>query len=167
MARYFTPALAASVCALTAAPATAPAVGGQERTDRLERHMIKHVNAQRARHGLKPVRVSRGLAKSADLHSWDMLRRDFFSHVSPSGGTMKARVSRYTRPRKMGETLGFERGTRRRGIAGRIVRAWMRSPGHRAVLLDPGYQRIGLSMRSGSFRSTRATVVTANFSSRR
>lgn len=167
MARVFFTVLVTAVCALTLLPASASAVRGGERMDRLEKLMIAVVNVERGRHGLPRLKPSRALARSADLHSWDMLRRDFFAHTSPNGATVNARVARYTRRNRLGETLGYESGHSTRGLAGRIVRAWLRSPGHRAVLLDRSYSRIGLARRAGFFGRARATVVTANLSSRR
>jgi uncharacterized protein YkwD len=43
----------------------------------------------------------------------------------------------------------------------------MNSPGHRAILLSSQYRRVGVGKRTGSLGSTRACVVTADFSSRR
>jgi uncharacterized protein YkwD len=43
----------------------------------------------------------------------------------------------------------------------------MRSPGHRANLLRPGWTRVGIGARVGTFQGYRgATVVTADFAGR-
>ena len=45
-----------------------------------------------------------------------------------------------------------------------IVRAWLASPGHRAILLRPGWRRLGIGTVVGTFAGYRgATVVTADF----
>jgi uncharacterized protein YkwD len=44
---------------------------------------------------------------------------------------------------------------------------WMDSPGHRAILLSSSYRRIGVGKRVGSLGSSKACVVTADFSSRK
>jgi uncharacterized protein YkwD len=47
------------------------------------------------------------------------------------------------------------------------VKMWLASPGHRANLLRPGYDRIGLGLGAGSFHGIAgATVVTADFAGR-
>ena len=43
---------------------------------------------------------------------------------------------------------------------------WMNSPPHRAVMLSPGFRRIGLSHRSGILGGFGMSVVTADFASR-
>src|SRR5215213_7011383 len=63
--------------------------------------------------------------------------------------------------RKVGETLA---SMPRRASARRIVRAWLHSPSHRAVMLDPAYRRIGVSGQKGRMGSGRAFLVTADFS---
>jgi uncharacterized protein YkwD len=52
-----------------------------------------------------------------------------------------------------------------RGTGARaIVRAWMHSPPHRAVLLDPAYHRVGVAGANGSMGAGGAYLVTADFS---
>jgi uncharacterized protein YkwD len=61
-----------------------------------------------------------------------------------------------------GENLAWGMGER--ATAQGIVRGWMASPGHRANLLRPGWTRIGIGSRIGTFRGYGgATVVTADF----
>ena len=50
------------------------------------------VNAERTSRGLRALRRDAQLAQAARRHSADMVRRDFFAHVSPSGETLKDRV---------------------------------------------------------------------------
>ena len=52
------------------------------------------------------------------------------------------------------------------GSARRVVRMWMSSPPHRAILLSGRYRRIGLAKRTGTLGSMRACVVTADFASK-
>jgi uncharacterized protein YkwD len=130
-----------------------------------ERAVIRHVNDVRADHGLGPVRASGALSRAAESHSRDMLRRDFFDHTSSDGTPFDQRIRRYTDAHMVGETLAAI--GRRRGGAGTIVRMWMHSPGHRAILLSSDYRRIGIGRRWGTLGSSRETVVTADFASRR
>lgn len=157
-------ACSAVVCAL-ALPAVRPssADAASIRLDRAERKVIRLVNHIRARHGLRRLAVSRGLATAATVHSGDMLRRDFFGHASSDGTPMSTRVHRYTRARWLGENLAIV--TRRGSTAQRVVLMWMRSPSHRQVLLSRRSRRIGVGKRTGRVGQMAGAVYTADFAS--
>jgi uncharacterized protein YkwD len=154
--------LAVLAAGLAAAPARAD---DSARLSRAERALIRHINDARADHGVRRVRVSGALSRAADSHSRDMLRHDFFDHTSSDGTPFDRRIRCYIDARVVGENLAAI--GRRRGAAGTIVRMWMSSPGHRAVLLSSDYRRIGIARRWGKLGGSRAAVVTADFASRR
>jgi uncharacterized protein YkwD len=139
---------------------------GQARVDGRERAMVRGINQQRARYGLAAVSVSGRLARAADYHSWEMLDANYFDHPSRNGESFDKRVRRFVKHRALGETLAMMGGCGR-GSARTIVRMWMNSPGHRAILLSSKYRRIGLAKRTGSLGGSRACVVTADFASRK
>jgi uncharacterized protein YkwD len=143
------------------------ALAGGPRLDGRERAMIRGINHQRAHYGLPAVKPSRRLARAADYHSWEMLDANYFAHTSRDGGPFDARVRRYVSKRALGETLAKLGGGCGRGSAHRIVQMWMDSPGHRDILLSSSYRRIGLAKRVGSLGSSKACVVTADFSSKK
>jgi uncharacterized protein YkwD len=155
--------LAAALIA-TAGPATPRAHAGA-RLSHSERTMIRLVNDVRSHYGLGRLRVSRALSRAADSHSRDMLSSDFFDHSSSDGTPFDRRVRRYTDARSIGETLAAI--GRRRGGAAMVVRMWMESPPHRAVLLSAGFGRIGIARRWGTLGGAWRSVVTADFASRR
>ena len=148
--------LATTLAAAVPAPA-------RPRLDRTERAVIRLLNETRAQHGLPKLRAARPLSRAADGHSRDMLRRDFFDHVSSDGTPFDRRVRRYAKASAIGETLAAL--PRRRGGAARIVRMWMDSPPHRATILAGSYRRIGVARRWGSLGSAGKAVVTADFTS--
>jgi uncharacterized protein YkwD len=149
-----------SVTPLAATAAASPQVDARERA------MVRAINRQRAKHGLAAVRTSRRLAKAADFHSWEMLDADYFAHESRDGAPFDQRVRRYANHRSLGETLAMLGGCGD-GSARRVVRMWMNSSGHRAVLLSSAYRRIGIGKRAGNLGGDRACVVTADFGSRK
>jgi uncharacterized protein YkwD len=151
---------AVSSTSLTATAAASPQVDSKERA------IVRAINRQRAKHGLAAVRTSRRLAKAADFHSWEMLDADYFAHESRDGGSFDQRVRRYADHRSLGETLAMLGGCGN-GSARRVVRMWMNSSGHRAVLLSSAYRRIGIGKRAGNLGGNRACVVTADFGSRK
>jgi len=159
--------LAASclLAALFAPPITATATAAP-RLDGRERAIVRAINRQRSKHGLSKLRASRRLAKAADFHSWEMLDADYFAHESRDGGPFAERVRRYANHRSLGETLAMLGGCGRKA-ANRVVRMWMNSPGHRAILLSSSYRRVGLGKRTGDLDGDKACVVTADFGSRK
>ena len=94
-------------------------------------------------------------------HSSTLLRTNVFEH-----GSFAERIALHgARGPAFGENLAW--GTGRLASAQAIVSAWMASPGHRANLLRPGWNRIGIGALNGRFLGYRgATVVTADFAGR-
>jgi uncharacterized protein YkwD len=131
--------------------------------DGTERKVVRLVNRIRASHGLRRLRVSAGLARAASDHTGDILRADYFSHSSSDGTPMPTRVRRYTRAQWVGETIAV--ASRGRGLARLVVRMWMASPGHRAVLLAPAGRRIGVGTARGMLGGARRAVITADLAS--
>jgi uncharacterized protein YkwD len=113
------------------------------------------INQARAQHGLGALRSAGALTRAASAHSRDMVRRGFFSHSSPSGSTPQQRIDRTgyldgARSWAVGETIAWGSG----GLAtpGSIVRSWLRSSGHRAILLDGRYDDLGVGIAIGAPR---------------
>jgi uncharacterized protein YkwD len=137
----------------------APAAqAGGPRIDRGERAVVRAINSARGHHGIKPLRSAPRLAVAADVHTRSMLVRNYFSH-----GAFAQRVRRYVSLRRIGETIAWRSRCSARGV----VRMWLNSPGHRAVLLSRGFHRVGIGRRKGKLGSRRACVVTADSGSRR
>ena len=154
----------AVACALFACAALAPAASaGSEATalNQSERSLLIVVNEVRGNHGLRPLKVDPALARAARSYSATMIRTDVFTH-----GDMFGRLARSGAAGPMyGENLAWGTGLYAR--ARHVVRGWMASPGHRANLLRPGWNRIGLGALKGNFLGySGATVVTADFAGR-
>jgi len=126
---------------------------------RLDSAIVRQINTIRARAGLSRVVATLRLKRLARHHTLDMLRRDSFSHDG-DGTTFSQRIKARVHYRKVGETLA---SMPRRASARRIVRAWMQSPPHREVILDPAYRRIGVSGKGGAMGAHHAFLVTADF----
>ncbi len=109
-------------------------------------------NAERARHGLPRLSESPRLRRAAKRHSSHMVDARFFDHTSPSGTTMLDRIRRtgYTsgaRGWSLGENIAW--GSGRLATASQIQRAWMKSPGHRANILQRSFRQIGIGIETG------------------
>jgi len=139
----------------SAAPA---AQASSPRMNAGERAIVRAINRARAAHGVRALRGHRRLARAADAHTRSMLRADYFAH-----GAFASRVRRYVRTRRVGETIAMTT----RCSARRVVRMWMNSAPHRAVLLSGGFRSVGIGRRVGRLGASRACLVTADFASRR
>ena len=111
------------------------------------------VNAERTSRGLRALRRDATLAEAARGHSADMVRRDYFAHVSPGGATLKDRLraAGYGDPGqgwRAGENLGW--GTQQRASPDAVVDAWLASPAHRRILLSGDYRELGVGVANGA-----------------
>jgi len=137
-----------------------PAAGAQAGTlSGSERSLLKTMNAVRTSHGLAPLRVDIRLVRAARGHSADMLRRQYFAHGSVAGRALAAGA----RGPLFGEDLAWATGL----TAQWVVDHWLASPSHRAILLRPGFRRVGIGIVFGTFAGHGgAGLVTADFAGR-
>jgi uncharacterized protein YkwD len=110
------------------------------------------LNKQRASHGLSSLRSNHALARAATRHSADMVRRDYFSHYTPGGGSIQTRIggSGYlagAHSYLYGEVIGG--GTSSGGSPKHVVQAWMHSAPHRAAILTGGFRDLGIGVVHG------------------
>jgi uncharacterized protein YkwD len=118
-------------------------------TSRVEAATVCLINAQRARHGERALRANADLARSSAEHSADMVARNYFDHVGPGGETLLDRIkaSTYLPPRAgyiVGENIAL--GTMRLATPAAIVDTWMKSPGHRANILNGDFRDTGVGV---------------------
>ena len=125
-------------------------------SERVERVMVQKVNEYRAKHGLPRLRMSRSLMASSDRYSWRQMRGGYFGHSSSIQASSKYR--------RLGEVLEWHSGTAARPSL--AFRTWLRSGGHRAVIMDRGFRYVGAGRASGRFNGRRATIWTMQFGSR-
>jgi uncharacterized protein YkwD len=152
-------AAAAALLIPTGARASSP------RMDRVERQIVRQVNAIRRAYGLRPLHRSRRLARAADFHCRDMLGNNFFAHSSSNGQPMADRVESFRRSSWVGETLAYVSGGGG-GQAARIVGMWMNSAPHREALLSGRFARIGVARMHGVLGGAGSIVFTADLASR-
>lgn len=96
------------------------------------------VNAERADAGCAPVKVDARLTESAQRHSQDMAEQDYFSHASKDGRSFADRIEAAGYPSPAAENIA--KGQR---SAEQVMRAWMKSPGHRKNILDCSLTALG------------------------
>jgi uncharacterized protein YkwD len=134
----------------------------------LEREVFDLTNEVRQDHHLMPLIQDTTLIDIARAHSDDMLERNYFSHISLDGKSIKDRVApAYSRSlSQAGENIWGGHGydySDSTLMARLIVDSWMSSPGHRANILNPNYNYVGVGV-SAMGKEIRATQ---NFIQRR
>jgi uncharacterized protein YkwD len=124
-----------------------------------EASLLQTMNTVRTSRGLAPLRLDVRLLRAARGHSADMMNRQYFAH-----GAVAARaLAQRARGPVYGEDLAWGTGV----TAQSVVKNWLASPRHRAVLLRPGFRRIGIGIAFGTFVGHGgAAVVTADFAGR-
>jgi uncharacterized protein YkwD len=111
------------------------------------------LNHERRVYGLRLLRPNTDLRDAAQAYSVAMVDEHFFGHVSPEGSTLLSRVRDTAYPFRshgwmLGENIAW--GAGRRGRPRAVVRAWMRSPGHRRNILTARFTRVGIGITPGA-----------------
>lgn len=102
--------------------------------------ILNRTNQARKEAGLKPLRISSGLQKSAQAKLNDMLKYEYFNHDK-----YVYFISRDTNFPAMGENLARNFKTNEEAFD-----AWMASPTHRDNILESRFTYIGIAV-SGSY----------------
>jgi uncharacterized protein YkwD len=119
--------------------------------DPVSLEVANRINALRVQHGLSPMTIDGRLNQAGRAQSSAMMSRRVLSHGSPDGKVRLTRLCARMHARTIGETIGWIRYRSPAKQAAGIVRWWMRSPPHRAVLMSPTFSRIGVGRRTGRF----------------
>lgn len=156
-------------CALAAtASAQAPPADGPSATPaapgRTESALVAEMNRVRVDRGRKPLRTVATLRHPARGQSRYLLGRGVLDHDGPDGSPFWTRLvaAGFPSGRSMGENLAMVPSCGP-DAAARTVRLWLRSPGHRANLLNPAFRWVGAGAASADDCS--ATILTADYGS--
>ncbi len=108
------------------------------------------VDRARAAHHERPLRLNMHLNRAAQTHTASMASKNYFEHFGPRGQTPAARIraAGYISSSHVGYEVGenIAWGTLWMATPRAIVSAWMRSPGHRANILDRRYRDTGIGI---------------------
>ena len=165
-------ALAAALAVLVAPASAAAACRNAGDTTRtatnraLVRATLCVLNAKRAGHDLRPLRLNAKLGLAARRHSLAMVRKRFFSHTSPNGDSFldRIRAGGYlegARSWSVGENIAYGSGAR--STPRSIGRAWMNSTGHRKNILSTTFRSIGIGIASGTPVGLAGATYTTDF----
>lgn len=128
------------------------------KTYTLERLIFKKVNQERRRSGLKALGWSPLLTDVARRHSLDMADNGFFSHKNLKGEDLAVRARKRgiaITGGQIGENIGMIPSSNAIGygytgslkdIATAMMNTWMKSPSHRANILNADYNFTGVGV---------------------
>jgi uncharacterized YkwD family protein len=112
-----------------------------------EEQVVQLVNQQRAKAGLRPLTHRADVKNVAQKKAEDMINSNYFSHTSPNYGSpfdmLKAFGISYS---YAGENIAKGQKTPQE-----VMNAWMNSSGHRANILKPEYDVIGVGFYHGAW----------------
>jgi uncharacterized protein YkwD len=159
-------ALAVGSSAERAEAGTACTKYGEVRAEKLRNRQARasircFLNRERENRGIKRLDNDRRLQRASQKHTEAMMNKRCFSHQCPGEGSLEARLRsvdyllgsllRFT----FGENIAF--GGAHYGTPKSIVRAWMKSPPHRANILNRAFRDVGVGFEPGTPGSPKAS----------
>jgi len=125
--------------------------------------VLAQTNDERAKLGLNPLIFNSLLSKSAENKAADMFANNYWAHTSPSGKTpwdffIGAKYEYSVAGENLAKDFYDTEG---------LVKAWMNSPTHKANIINPKYQEIGLGVVNGVLGGVKTTLVVQHFGSPR
>lgn len=107
----------------------------------LEYEMLLLLNKERKKRGLQPLVADEPMRKVARAHAQDMLRRGYFSHVTPDGKDPFYRIKKAgIKYKQAGENLAYA------STLAKAHNGLMHSKLHREAILNPQFKRVGIGI---------------------
>jgi hypothetical protein len=121
--------------------------------------VVTKTNSERQKAGLPPVKVNAQLTEAALAKGQDMLNKQYWAHVAPDGVQPWA----FFKTAKYDYSIAGENLARDFSTSEDMLRAWMNSPTHRANIVNPKYQEIGIAVIDGRLQGVETTLVVQFF----
>lgn len=104
--------------------------------------IINMVNSERTRRGIAPLVENKVLSRAAQNKTNDEQKYNYFSHTSPFGLSLRYWL------KKEGYQFNYagENLAKNYTTAKEVVNAWMKSPTHKANILDKDFKEIGIGV---------------------
>ena len=127
----------------------APRCISPEESDRMADQVLELINLERtsADPPIAPVTRSTRLTQIADDYACLMIEEGFFGHRHPitgRGPRERAIAGKYYFFYAVGENLAAGQET-----PVEVMKVWMESPSHAAIILDPAWRQVGVGVRAG------------------
>ena len=127
-----------------------------------DQSIITLTNAQRLNYKERPLIWNGSLTVSALAKAQDICTKGYWGHTSPSGETAWDLMNKNNYDYSFaGENLakGYTADAAK-------VDAWMKSPSHKANILDRNYKEMGSASIKCSFKGKMTTITVAHYASR-
>lgn len=125
--------------------------------------LLTLINAERTQRNIPPMSDSPALTCIAQSHTLDMVTHDYFSHYDIRGAAPWERFAEATGAAEwyVGENLAAGQSSARE-----VLDAWLNSPDHRRLLLEPDmrWAGIGLLKDQVAYQTPLGWIVTLNVS---
>lgn len=124
--------------------------------------LLNLTNYERAQAGQPPLTLNRQLSEAAKKKSAHMFANNYWAHFAPDGTSpwdfIRGEGYSYT---YAGENLakGFT-------TSYDAVKAWMKSPTHKANILSPNYREVGFSVGEGKLQGEETVLIVQEFGTR-
>lgn len=122
--------------------------------------IVNLTNNARTQSGLSPLKENQLLNSVAQSRAQDMLDKQYFAHVSPTGQQAS----------DIAQTVGYHYKIIAENIGNgdfltnqKIIDGWMQSPGHRANILSTDVQEIGAAVLRGNMKDRETYVAVQIF----
>jgi len=121
--------------------------------------VVELTNTQRAKVGLPPLTINSKLSSAALSKGQDMFNDQYWAHIAPDGKEPWGFIGEagYTY-RVAGENLARDFSN-----SSDMMNAWMRSPTHKANIVNSRYQEIGIAVIDGVLGGHETTLVVQMF----
>lgn len=107
---------------------------------------LQLVNKERQNQGLEGLTINSEVNKLANIKAMDMAKNNYFSHTSPTyGSAFDMMNSNNVKYKTAGENIAMGQKT-----AAEVMNSWMNSSGHRANIMNPAYDQIGIGIAKDS-----------------
>ena len=123
--------------------------------------VLNLTNIERQKLGLAPLKLNSTLTESARLKAEDMFANDYWAHTSPAGKS----------PWDFFKAVGYNYSVAGENLAKdfydteSMMRAWMKSPTHKANIVNGKYREIGIGVVNGILGGLKTTLVVEHFAS--
>jgi len=127
-------------------------------TTQMQSDIVYWTNQWRVKVGCGKVRLDANLARAARNHSAWMAKTGTFSHVGASRSSFftRARTAGYPTAKSENIAWGYRTGAE-------VVSAWMRSPGHKANIVDCAAKAQGVGV---AYAANGTPFITQDFGSK-
>jgi uncharacterized YkwD family protein/spore coat assembly protein SafA len=112
----------------------------------IETEVVRLVNIERSKVGLKPLTQNWELSRVARMKSQDMINKGYFAHQSPTYGSPFQMMEKFgIKFSSAGENIAYGQRTPQE-----VMNSWMNSSGHKANILSSSYTQIGVGVAKKS-----------------